>query len=88
MNIKFSDLKKMELSGASHLPRVVEGKLALIVQLNEGCELPEYVHARCKISSLIYTANVLASDIDRLDKDPAVLSYSVARPMSSVSTSG
>ena len=82
MATDFSSLKKMEPLPAKLLAdRVGTENVVILLKLKEDQEFPSYVKLRTKISSQIFSAELLVADLQRLDQDPAVHSFSLSRAL-------
>ena len=55
--------------------------MVIMLKLKENQELPSYVKLRTKFSSQLFSAELLAADLERLDQDTAVLSFSLSRAL-------
>ena len=78
----FSSLKKMENLPAKLLAnRVGTENVVILLKLKENQEFPSYVKLRTKISSQMFSAELLVADLERLDQDPAVHSFSLSRAL-------
>ena len=84
MPIKLSSLTKLETPAVSESARVRDDdeRLMVLIKLREGAVPPDYVKARGKIASGMFSAEVRSADLVRLEKDPAVESMSVSRKVS------
>jgi hypothetical protein len=83
--VDFSSFKKVEgarrpgKSGAAKT-----GPVAVIVKLKEGAEQPAYLQARAKFGPRMFTAEIQAEQLERLENDPAVESVSPQKPLSGI----
>ncbi|PDT44744.1 hypothetical protein CO661_27020 [Sinorhizobium fredii] len=55
--------------------------VVVIVKLRENVQFPSYVTPRAKISDRMFSAQMRAGDLVRLEKDPAVESMSLSRSL-------
>ena len=83
MTINLASLQKLETLPASEaaVPRANDEPVVVLVKLRKGAFRPDYVRARGEISSQIFSAEMPASDLRRLEVDPAVESVSLARQL-------
>lgn len=83
MPVDLKTLKKMEPSPASaqSAQRNDEEHLVVLVKLRKGWACPTYVSPRAQIGPEIFSAEVLAGDLVRLEADPAVESMSLSRTL-------
>jgi hypothetical protein len=54
-------------------------RLLVLVKLRDGASQPTYIVPRAKISAQIFSVELPASDLQRLESDPAVESVSISR---------
>lgn len=80
MAIDFKSLRKLEtpspsaaLKGATGSDRVV-----VVVKMREGATRPAYVTERSRISSQLFTAEMTAADLPRLEAEPDVESVALS----------
>lgn len=83
MPVDLKTLKKMESSPASaqSVQRNDGDHLVVLVKLRKGWARPSYVSPRAEMGSEMFSAEVLASDLVRLEADPAVESMSLSRTL-------
>jgi hypothetical protein len=83
MPIDFKTLQKLEsLPGsASVQTRSGSDKVEVLVKLRKGAKLPPFVTPRTRISSRIFSAEMLFGDLKRLEADPRVESMALNRRM-------
>lgn len=75
---KLRKLQTPTASAQAHLELGEEGVLVLI-KLREGAAPPDYVALRGRISERLLTVKVSTSELQRLEADPAVETFSVGR---------
>jgi hypothetical protein len=76
-------LRKLETlpSSAQAKPRGDDERVLVLVKLRDGAAQPSYVVPRARMGTGIFSAEVRAGDLSRLDSDPAVESMSLSRPL-------
>jgi len=81
MPVNLASLRKLETVPASELAngRSDKDRVVVLVRLHKGASRPEYVAARAEISPEIFSAEMPAGDLRRLEHDPAVASVSLSR---------
>jgi hypothetical protein len=79
MPIDFSSLKKVEgLPAFSQQPRhasnglVRDGRVAVLVKLRQGEQRPSYLTPRAVFGPELFSAELDAEQLSRLDADPAI----------------
>ena len=80
MPIDLSTLRKLESVPASSAarPRGDDDKLVVIVKLKPGSARPAYVSPRSEITKDMFTADIQASTLSKLEKDASVASVAVS----------
>lgn len=83
MAIKLSDLRKLQSVPPSSYTRALSGdeQMVVLVKLRPGFARPTYLAARGEFSSALFSAEVPASMLPRLETDPAVESVSISQRM-------
>lgn len=83
MPVDFKSLKKLETlqPGAAARSFADDERLLVILQLRNGAATPDYVTQRSEIGSGMFTAEIKAGDLPKLQSDPAVESMSISRKM-------
>lgn len=83
MAINLASLRKLETVPASELvhARGDEEHVVVLVRLRKGATRPEYVALRAEISPEIFSAEMPAGDLRRLERDPAVESVALSREL-------
>ena len=86
MPVDFKALKKLETLQPSEAARDLsdDERLLLIVKLRDGAEKPDYVTARTDVAAGMFTAEVSAGQLHKLQSDPAVESMSISRKMPAI----
>jgi hypothetical protein len=81
MAIDLKLLRKLETLPASALAGGWEDadRLVVLVKIREGSCRPDYVTVRSNISQRIFSAEIQADDLRRLQADPSVESFSLSR---------
>lgn len=83
MPFDLRSLKKLDFSAA---PAPVSGeKVVVLVKLRAGAKRPDYITARADISSELFSAEMPADLLKRLEADPAVESVALSRRIPSIS---
>jgi len=79
------DYSKIELNPHLESQQSAESEpIEAIIKVSEENYLPAGIKVRARISSYLFTAELLASDLERLEKDPCVVSISVSRGLRSL----
>lgn len=83
MTIRLSSLSKLETVQASAQARAMDDsdRVVVLIKLREGAHHPSYVHIRKEFSSRLYSAELRANTLKRLETDPAVESFSISRAL-------
>jgi hypothetical protein len=79
----FSRFRKLESLPAS-LQRLNGGereRVVVLVKIREGSAKPSYLDVRTAISKQIFSAEVGRAQMEKLERDPSVESFSVSRPV-------
>jgi hypothetical protein len=86
MPIDLKSLKKLESLPASAQvqDRNEHERLVVLIKLRLGASRPSFVAARSDISAQIFSAEIAASDLQRLEADPAVESVSLSRALPTI----
>lgn len=81
MTIDLKSLKKLESLPASPSTRLAddETSLLVLVKLRSGASCPDYVALRGGISECLFSAEITAATLGRLEADDAVESVAVSR---------
>ena len=81
MAINLASLRKLETLPASAQAKEREGGelVAVLVKLRKGMDRPAYITARGEFSATLFSAEIPASDLARLEADPAVESVSLSQ---------
>lgn len=81
MAIDLKKLRKLESLPASEFvrSRQEDERLVVLVKLRAGSARPEYVAPRGRISDRIFSVEIRAGELRRLEADPAVESVSMSR---------
>lgn len=73
----FGSFKKLDV-----LPDEVfglqDGMMRLVVKLRQGAERPAYLPLRAQAGPQIFTTEIAADQLPRLEDDPAILSFKAA----------
>jgi len=79
----FSRFEKLESLPPSlqGLNSAAPGRVVVLVKMREGSNKPSYVDVRTDISKQIFSAEVSHAELERLERDPSVESFSVSRPI-------
>lgn len=83
MAIDLSKLRKLETPSASVQSRRPSGedKLVVLVKLRQGSARPSYLTPRSEFSAALFSTEVPASTLQRIETDPAVESVSISRSL-------
>jgi hypothetical protein len=86
MNIDLGSLKKLESLPASATSRLAsdDACLLVLVKLRSGAACPDYVALRGGISECMFSAEVTAGTLVRLEADDAVESVAVSKVLPGV----
>jgi hypothetical protein len=78
--IDFKSLKKLEslTASAQAEPRSDDDRLVVLVKLREGATHPSYISPRARISSKIFSAEIRAGELARIETDPTIESVSIS----------
>jgi len=81
MAIDFKSLKKLESLPASVQaePHGDEDRLVVLIKVRQGADHPSYIVPRAKMGPDIFSAEIRAGDLSRIESDPAVETVSVSR---------
>lgn len=81
MTIDLKSLRKLESLPASAPTRLGEddASLLVVVKLRTGASCPDYVARRGELSDCLFSAEVTASTLVRLEADDAVESVAVSK---------
>ena len=79
MPIDLRSLKKLDFSAA---PAPAAGeRMVVLVKLREGAARPAYLAARGEFAGNLFSAEVSAEDMAKLEADPAVESVALSRKL-------
>jgi hypothetical protein len=83
MAIDLKSLKKLESLPASAQAgqRGDNERMLVLVKLRKGATQPSYVSARSEISAQMFSTEISAGDLARLEADPSVESVSLSRKL-------
>lgn len=86
MSVDFKSLRKMETvpSSVQANPRSDNERVLVLVKIRKGFVRPPYVSPRAQIGTEMFSAEIRAGDLVRLENDPAVESMSLSRPLSNI----
>jgi len=81
MAVDFKSLKKLESLPAFALaePRSDDDRLVVLVKLRDGATKPSYISPRAHIDSKLFSAEIRASDLARIESDPTIESVSISQ---------
>lgn len=81
MAIDLSKLRKLEAPSASLQARRPsdDEKMVVLVKLRPGFDRPSYLVPRGDISAALFSTEVPASTLQRIESDPAVESVSISK---------
>ncbi len=81
MAVDLKSLKKLESLPASALsePRSDSDRLVVLVKLREGAHQPSYISPRAHMGPQIFSAEICAGDLQRMESDPSIESVSVTQ---------
>lgn len=81
MSVDYKSLKKVEALPASSATGEPDDddRLVVLVKLSAGAAEPSYMSPRARMGDRIFSAEVRARDLVRMEADPAVESVSVSR---------
>ena len=79
----YKSLKKLETPppSAQSKPKGDEELVLVLVKLRKGAARPAYISPRSEITEQLFSAEIRAGDLARLDADPAVESVSISRQL-------
>lgn len=83
MPIDFSSLRKMEAApGATQArPPADDARVVVLVKLHSGAALPAFLTPRARIAPDMFSVEVAAGELARIEQDPAVASISLSRSL-------
>jgi hypothetical protein len=82
MKIRFEDLKKLESSSLPASPTWEEDEsVEVIIKVRKPNYLPPNVTVRAQIDSHIFTGEIPARALTKLDQDPEVISVAVGKKL-------
>lgn len=83
MPIDLKRLKKLEsVPARTQAEPPAEGeKMVVLVKLRKGASRPDYVSPRAHISPDMFSAEIEATDLERLEADPGVESMSLSKKL-------
>lgn len=83
MPIDYSSMKKLETVPPSvgAKPPEQDARVVVLIKLRPGAERPEYLVPRAEIAPGMFSAEVAAGDLERIESDPAVETMSLSRAM-------
>lgn len=83
MAIDLSKLRKLETPSASVQSRRPsdDEKMVVLVKLRQGFARPSYLVPRGEISAALFSTEVPASALQRIESDPAVESVSISKSL-------
>lgn len=83
MTIRLSSLSKLETPSASVQTEHGDAaeRVVILLKLHEGANRPNYVEIRTRFSDSLYSAELRREELSRLEKDPSVESFSLARAL-------
>jgi hypothetical protein len=86
MAIDLSKLRKLETPSASVQSRQPsdDEKMVVLVKLRQGFARPSYLVPRGEISAAMFSTEVPASALQRIESDPAVESVSISKLLPSI----
>jgi hypothetical protein len=81
MDFKF--LKKLESLPPSALAKArnSDERLLVLVKLRKGASRPLYIVPRAQLGPEMFSSEILARDLERIESDPAVESVSVSQAL-------
>jgi len=81
MAVDFKSLKKLESLPASALaqPRGDDDRLVVLVKLRKGATKPSYISPRAHMGPQIFSAEIRASELARIESDPTIESVSISQ---------
>jgi hypothetical protein len=74
-------MKKLETVSPSvgAQPQDKDARVLVLIKLRPGAERPEYLVPRAEIAPGMFSAEVAAGDLERIESDPAVETMSLSR---------
>ena len=79
----FKSFKKLESLPASALakPRSSDERLVVLVKLRKGATRPSYIAPRAHMGPELFSAEIHAGELARIESDPAIESVSVSQQL-------
>ena len=75
-------LKKLEsLPASAATSRGEDERLLVLVKLHKGAKRPSYIAARAQMGPEIFSAEIEAGQLARIQADPAIESVSISRQL-------
>ncbi len=85
MPIDLNKLRKIETpSPSQQAAGDGGGDVLVLLKMAGGAAPPDFVRVRGPIADGLYSAEIAAADLPRLDAHPAVESFSIAKPASRI----
>ena len=83
MAVDLKSLKKLEALPPAAMAGAPgdDDRFMVLVKLREGAKQPAYILSRAKMGAKIFTGEILAKDLMRIDSDPDIVSVSLSRPL-------
>jgi len=83
MTIDLKSLRKLEAPSVSAQARECDEneRILVLIKLHPGAAPPTYIEPRGQISDQLFSSEILAADLPRLEADPAVESISLSRKL-------
>lgn len=79
MPIDLRSLKKLETLPGSAATEAAEGRMTIIVRLHPGAERPDWIEPRALVGDDMFTAEVDATELERIEADPAIAAVALSR---------
>lgn len=81
MPFDFKSLQKLETPSPSVSAKGMDAgaRLVVVVKTKEGAQMPSYVNVRSKISAQIFSGEMTAVDLPRLQADPSIESVALSQ---------
>jgi hypothetical protein len=81
MSVDYESLKKLETVSPATAAAAPKdgGRLVVLVKLRDGAAEPSYLSPRARMGERMFSAEIAASDLARMESDPSIESVAVSR---------
>jgi hypothetical protein len=83
MPFDFKSLQKLETPSPSAIAKGMQARerVVVVIKTKEGAKMPSYVNVRSKISAQIFSGEMTAVDLPRLQADPSIESVALSQQL-------